>query len=483
MMMESRIPKSLEHLIVSPDDVLKCVPRSGVVAFAGMAGMGLVKDIPEALSKIGGDIHLTVLTGGTTTEVFEKSLSTIQINRRYPVVSGKGSREMANKGTLHVFDYWLSEYSRLIRRRDIPKAKKIDVAFIESTGIREDGIVPSLSVDAVPAMVENAEKIVIEVNLSKPVLYGLHDIIIPSDREPIPIKNVTDRIGEPVIRCKMDKIAGILLTNKPETGAGAYKGVGKVELSIAQHVVEILEAVVGFNGRGDFYTLQPGAGPLASALLKKLSFNRVLIWSEAITVDWVDSIGDKVDAISTSCVYALQGQETMLEKAYEELPNLSNNLVLRPYEITNRAELIARMNLISIQQAIEVDIYGNTNITHVGGDIYNGVGGSGDFSRNALFTILALPSVTSDERYSRIVPICSHVDIPEHDIDFLVTEKGWVDLRGLSPRERAELIIENCAHEKFRDMLSDYFEKACRIGGHEPVSWKDAVEFREKLAK
>ena len=116
-----------------------------------------------------------------------------------------------------------------------------------------------------------------------------------------------------------------------------------------------------------------------------------------------------------------------------------------------------------------------------GGDIYNGVGGSGDFSRNASLTILALPSATSDGKISRIVPVCSHVDIPEHDIDFLVTETGWADLRGLSPRERAEQIIENCVHERFREPLSEYFEKACRMGGHEPVSWKDAVEFREMM--
>jgi acyl-CoA hydrolase len=332
-------------------------------------------------------------------------------------------------------------------------------------------------------MVEAAEKIVVEVNLSKPVIYGLHDVFLPRDHEPVPIRNVLDRVGEPVVRCCEDKIAAIILTDKPESGAGAYGGVGQIELSIAEHIVEILGEVVDFQLTSGSYTLQPGAGPLASALLDRLNFKKMRVWSEAITVDWVHSIGDRLDAISTSCIYALRGQEKILEKVYDDLPSLSDSLVLRPYEITNRAEVIARMNLISVQQAIEVDIYGNSNITHVGGDIYNGVGGSGDFSRNASLTVLALPSTTSDRRYSRVVPICSHVDIPEHDIDFLVTEKGWADLRGLSPRERAKLIIENCVHEKFRESLSDYFDRACRVGGHEPVSWKDAVEFREMMGK
>jgi acyl-CoA hydrolase len=139
------------------------------------------------------------------------------------------------------------------------------------------------------------------------------------------------------------------------------------------------------------------------------------------------------------------------------------------------------MNLISIQQAIEVDIYGNANITHIGGDIYNGVGGSGDFTRNAALTILALPSTTSDRKISRIVPICSHVDVPEHDVDFLVTENGWADLRGLSPRERASTILEKCAADWFKDALAEYFEKACKIGGHEPISWRDALIFNETM--
>ncbi|MEM3095649.1 MAG: acetyl-CoA hydrolase/transferase C-terminal domain-containing protein [Nitrososphaerota archaeon] len=473
-----RIPPSLEHLVVEPEDVLKHIPKSGVVAFGGMAGTALAKEVPAAISHGNGDYRLTLLTGGTTTSLFEEGLSSIQVGRRYPVASGKTSRDMANSGALCVADYWLSEYSRLIRCGGIPQARKIDTLFIESTGVAQNGVVPSLSIDAVPAMVEAAEKVVVEVNLSKPMMYGLHDVYLPRNDEPVPIKNVLDRVGEPVVRCPWKKIAAIIVTDKPESGAGAYGGVGSVEFSIAGHVTEILGEIVGGQQLRSSHTLQPGAGPLASALLHKLDLGGTRVWSEAITVDWVHSIGGQVDAVSTSCIYTLRGQEKILEKVYDELASLKDSLVLRPYEITNRAEIISRMNLISIQQAIEVDIYGNTNITHIGGDIYNGVGGSGDFTRNAFLTVLALPSTASEGKFSRIVPICSHVDIPEHDVDFLVTENGWADLRGLSPRERARVIIANCVHDKFRDALADYFEKACMVGGHEPVSWKDALEFR-----
>jgi acyl-CoA hydrolase len=79
------------------------------------------------------------------------------------------------------------------------------------------------------------------------------------------------------------------------------------------------------------------------------------------------------------------------------------------------------------------------------------------------------------------VPVCSHVDVPEHDVDFLVTENGWADLRGLSPRERAKIIIEKCAADIFKNALTTYFVKACKNGGHEPISWKDALEFYQTM--
>ncbi|MEM1946306.1 MAG: acetyl-CoA hydrolase/transferase C-terminal domain-containing protein [Candidatus Caldarchaeum sp.] len=480
-MTDQRIPPSLQHLIIEHDKVVKHIPKFGVVAFGGMAGVALAKEVPAAISRSGRDFNLTVLTGGTTTSVFEEGLSSIRVARRYPAVSGSLSRDMANRETISVADYWLSEYSRWIRFGVIPHVKKIDVAVVESTGVDENGIIPSLSVDAVPAMVDAADKVVLEVNLSKPVMYGLHDIYLPKDSEPVPIRNVLDRVGEPVVRCPSNKLAAIIVTDKPESGAGGYGAVSPVELKIAGHITEVLSAAVGEKSLTRFYTLQPGAGPLASALLDRIDFSGLRVWSEAVSVDWVHHVGGKVSAISSSCIYVLRGQEKLLEMVYSELSSLKDSVVLRPYEITNRAEMISRMSLISIQQAIEVDIYGNANITHIGGNIHNGVGGSGDFTRNAYLTVLALPSTTSNGKLSRIVPICSHVDIPEHDVDFLVTENGWADLRGLSPRERARVIIDNCVHDRFRDMLAEYFEKACDVGGHEPVSWKHAVQFREMM--
>ena len=107
---------------------------------------------------------------------------------------------------------------------------------------------------------------------------------------------------------------------------------------------------------------------------------------------------------------------------------------------------------------IEADIYGNVNSTHImGSKIMNGIGGSGDFARNAYLSIFMAPSQAAKGTISTIVPMVSHVDHTEHDTQVLVTENGLADLRGLSPKQRARLVIENCAAPDFKPLLKDYF--------------------------
>ena len=79
----------------------------------------------------------------------------------------------------------------------------------------------------------------------------------------------------------------------------------------------------------------------------------------------------------------------------------------------------------------------------------------------------------------------THVDHPEHDVDVLVTEQGWADLRGRSPKERARLIIERCAHPDYRPLLRDYFERACALshGSQTPHILQECFRFHENLAR
>jgi succinyl-CoA:acetate CoA-transferase len=130
-------------------------------------------------------------------------------------------------------------------------------------------------------------------------------------------------------------------------------------------------------------------------------------------------------------------------------------IVLRPQEISNHPELIRRLGCIALNGMIEADIYGNVNSTHIaGGRIMNGIGGSGDFARNSYLSVFMAPSTTKAGAVSAIVPMASHVDHTEHDTMVVVTEQGLADLRGLTPRKRARVVIDNCAHPDFRDQLN-----------------------------
>ena len=71
----------------------------------------------------------------------------------------------------------------------------------------------------------------------------------------------------------------------------------------------------------------------------------------------------------------------------------------------------------------------------------------------------------------------SHVDHTEHDVDILVTEQGLADLRGLAPRERARVIIENCVHPLYKDALNDYFDRSTAKGGHTPHLLREALQW------
>ncbi|EEB91094.1 hypothetical protein MPER_10609, partial [Moniliophthora perniciosa FA553] len=154
-----------------------------------------------------------------------------------------------------------------------------------------------------------------------------------------------------------------------------------------------------------------------------------------------------------------------------------DRLLLRSLLVANSPELIRRLGVIAMNTPLEVDIFMVRML--------NGLGGSADFLRNAKLSIMHTPSSrptkTDPTGISCIVPFSSHVDQTEHDLDVVVTEQGLADLRGLSPRERAPIIIKQCAHPDYRDMLLEYYDRALheclkRGAGHEPHMLRNAFK-------
>jgi succinyl-CoA:acetate CoA-transferase len=113
----------------------------------------------------------------------------------------------------------------------------------------------------------------------------------------------------------------------------------------------------------------------------------------------------------------------------------------------------------------------------------NGIGGSGDFARNAYLSIFMAPSLAKGGAISTIVPMVSHVDHTEHDVQVIVTDQGLADLRGLPPKKRAALIIERCVHPQYRDALRDYFQRACQgaPGLHTPHLLNEALSWHSRF--
>jgi succinyl-CoA:acetate CoA-transferase len=118
----------------------------------------------------------------------------------------------------------------------------------------------------------------------------------------------------------------------------------------------------------------------------------------------------------------------------------------------------------------------------MGSKVVNGVGGSGDFTRNAYVSIFLTPSTAKDGAISSFVPMVSHVDHVEHSTQVVVSEHGLADLRGLCPVSRARLIIEKCAHPDYRAALTENLERALATapGKHLPHDLRHAFDWHTR---
>jgi succinyl-CoA:acetate CoA-transferase len=238
----------------------------------------------------------------------------------------------------------------------------------------------------------------------------------------------------------------------------------------------------------DLLPLQSGVGNIANAVLAGLNdgpFKNLTAFTEVLQDGMLDMLrsGTLRHGIGHGAV-AQRRRDGRVQRQHRT--STEKRIVLRSQEMSNHPELIRRLGLIAMNAMIEADIYGNVNSTHVmGSSMMNGIGGSGDFARNAYLSIFMTPSVAKGGSISCIVPMVSHVDHTEHDVQVIVTEQGLADLRGLSPTQRARLIVERCAHPDYRPALLDYMERAQResLGQHTPHLLDDALGWHSGYLK
>ena len=233
--------------------------------------------------------------------------------------------------------------------------------------------------------------------------------------------------------------------------------------------------------------LQSGVGNVANAVINGLvhsDFKNLSVYTEVIQDGMFDLIDEgKIDMISGT---SLSPSPDGLKRFHANIEKYSKKIILRPQEISNNGEVARRIGVVAMNTALEMDIYGHVNSTHVTGTkLMNGIGGSGDFARNGALSCFFCHSVAKGGAISAVVPMCSHVDHTEHDTHVFISEQGVADVRGLSPKERAKVIINNVAHPTFRDQLMDYFERACALNGNSqtPHILSEAFKFHTSLAE
>ncbi|MCM3239770.1 acetyl-CoA hydrolase/transferase family protein [Heyndrickxia oleronia] len=493
--MEINIPNYIKdprliNRIVSAQEAASWIKDGMTLGLSGFTRAGDAKAVPTALIERTKNeaIKLNIYTGASLGSDIDKLMAEAgMIHKRMPFQADSTMRKKINQGEMLFVDQHLSHMAEAIRSDVL---NPIDFAIVEAVSIDQSGfIIPSTSVGNSSIFVEKAKHVIVEINMAQPqALEGLHDIYElgkQGEREPILLKNVDDRIGSVGIPVHSDKIAGIVFTHQVDSASTIVPPDEETQI-MANHLIRFLKNEVE-AGRltNQLAPLQSGIGSVANAVLHGLiesDFTNLEVYSEVLQ----DAVFDLIDAgkvrFASCCSITLSDEK--MKQVYSNLDKYKNYLILRPQEISNHPEIIRRLGLISINTALEIDIYGNVNSTHVRGThMMNGIGGSGDFARNARLAIFVTKSIAKNGDISSIVPFVSHVDHTEHDVDVIVTEQGYADLRGLAPIERVPLIIENCVHPSYRDQLIEYFEEAKQKGGQTPHILEKALSWHINYEK
>ena len=467
------------------------------LALSGFTPAGVAKAVTKELAKIataeheaGREFKVGIFTGASTGQSTDGDLAVAQaIKYRAPYTTNPDFRKHVNMGEIPYNDLHLSHMAQELRYGfygdvnwaildvcDIEEGDDVCKAYLTAAG----GISPTAA--------RLAKHVILELNsFHNPNAKFIHDVYEPLDppyRKAIPIEHVSDRIGKPYVEIDPKKIVGVVECNIPDE-ARAFTDSNPVTDRIGYLTAEFLVDEM-HKGRipKEFLPLQSGVGSTANAILGALGQDKHVpdfnIYTEVIQNSVIGMMLEGRVKDASACSLTVSNE--CLMQVYDNMDHFRNHLTLRQSEISNSPELIRRLGVIAINTAIECDIYGNANSTHISGTkMMNGIGGSGDFIRNAYLSIFTCPSTAKGGLISSIVPFVSHQDSSEHDVNIIVTEQGVADLRGKSPAQRAETIIENCAHPDYKQLLWDYLKMA--KGGHTKHYLPAAFAMHDTLAR
>lgn len=484
----------MQYRMMSAEEAAEYVHNGDLVGFSGFTPAGAPKVVPGAIAAKaraehakGNPFKIGVVTGASTGDSLDGELARANaISFRTPYQSNNDLKNALNKGEVKYFDMHLSQLAQELRYGFLGKVK---IAVIEAADVTPNGeILLTSGVGITPTLAKLADHIIIELNHHHPKeLLGLHDIYEPLDppyRREIPIYSVKDRAGSPYVKVDPSKIIGIVENNAPDQ-VGGFAPVDATTAKIGDNVAAFLASQI-HNGTlpKEFLPIQSGVGNIANAVLGSLGANKDIpaftMYTEVIQDAVISLMKEGRVSFASGCSLTVTNE--VLEDIYQNLDFFKDKLVLRPQEMSNNPEVVRRLGLITINTALEADLFGNINSTHVlGSKMMNGLGGSGDFTRNAFFSIFTCPSTAKNGAISTIVPSVSHLDHSEHSVKVLITEQGVADLRGKSPKERAKTIVENCVHPDYKELMWDYLKLAGKC--HTPHTLASAFKMHIEFAK
>ncbi|WP_298648504.1 succinate CoA transferase [uncultured Proteiniphilum sp.] len=476
---------------ISAEEAAALVQHDDNVGFSGFTHAGCPKVVPVEIAKRaeaehakGNPFKIGIFTGASTGDSIDGALTRAKaIKFRTPYQTNKDTREALNRSEFDFFDLHLSQLAQEIRYGFFGK---INVAIIEACQVTEKGeIVPTTAVGITPTICRLADIVIVELNKKVPSkLRGLHDIYElqdPPKRREIPIYEVQNRVGLDYVKVDPKKI--FVVETERDGEGGGFAPVDEVTARIGENVANFF--VSEMNAKRippHFLPIQSGVGNIANAVLAAMGSNpeipRFEVYTEVIQDAVIDMMQKGNISFASGCSLTVSNE--VLHQFYNDLDFFKNKLVLRPSEISNNPGLARRLGIIALNTAIEVDIFGNVNSTHVNGTkMMNGIGGSGDFTRNSYLSVFLTPSTAKNGAISCIVPKVTHEDHNEHSVKIIVSEYGVADLRGKGPWKRAEEIIEKCAHPDYRPLLHEYLNRG--VKGHIPQDLYACFAFHHAL--
>jgi len=482
---------ALHSKIVSAEVAAEVIKPGMNIGTSGFTPAGYPKAVPLALAERMKKEHfqINLWTGASVGKELDGALAAVNgINKRLPYQTNGDLRKSLNSGGVKYLDLHLSHTAQMARYGFL--GGKVDVAIVEACAITEEGhIIPTTSMGNSASFVQSADIVIVEINTTQPLaLEGMHDVYTPMDpphRLPINIVKVDDRIGTPYIPCGFDKIKYIVACDIKDD-VRDLAPIDDDARAMSAHFIEFLKKEIA-EGRmpKNLLPLQSGVGSVANAVVSGFvnsDFTDLEVYTEVIQ----DGMLDLADAgkLKFASGTSFSPSPAGLKRLYANIDSYRKLMILRPQEISNSPEIARRIGVIAMNTAIEFDIYGHVNSTHImGTKMMNGIGGSGDFARNAYLTCFFSTSTAKGGAISSIVPMVSHNDHSEHDTDIFVTEMGVADVRGLSPKERARVIIENCAHPDYKPMLLDYLDRAEKATkcAHTPHILSEALSWHTRF--